>query len=310
MSFAQVCQERNRPVVTAEFPSLDGGDLSQVEAALTEFTGFVDAVNITDNPAAHAHASNVAMAIAVQQLGVEPIMQVVCRDRNRLAIQGDIIGASMFGVRNICALTGDDVTAGDEPEARRVFDLDGPQVIAVAEGLARGTYLSGRAVKHPPMLFVGAVENPYAPPQGKRAQRALKKVDAGARFLQLQIGYQPEMLEAFMAACVANGTSQRAAILPTVILTKSAGALKFMEGNVAGIHVPSSVIDRIAASPDQAEASYQLVREFSEHALSLPGVAGLHITDFRHDGSVQRLTEDLHIGPKYEEHHAYSAEFG
>jgi methylenetetrahydrofolate reductase (NADPH) len=307
MSFARLCQQRHRPIVTAEFPALDGGDLSHVQTALTEFTGFVDAVNITDNPAAHAHASNVSMAIAVQQLGVEPIMQVVCRDRNRLAIQGDIVGASMFGVTTICALTGDDVTAGDEPEARRVFDLDGPQVIAVADGLARGTYLSGRAVKHPPKLFVGAVENPYAPPMDKRAQRALKKVDAGAKFLQLQIGYQPEVLEAFMAKCVELGVTQRAAILPTVILTKSAGALRFMEGNVAGIHVPSAVIDRIAASSDQAEASYELVREFSAHALSLPGVAGLHITDFRHDGSVRRLTEDLHIGPKFEEHHAHSA---
>lgn len=297
--FGGLLADRSRPIVTAEFPSLDGGDLGTVAEALEHYRPYVDAVNITDNPAAHAHASNVSMAIAVKQLGVEPIMQVVCRDKNRIAAQADVVGASMHGVSIFCALTGDDVTAGDEPEARRVFDLDGPQLISVMNGISRGRYLSGRELKHPRELLIGAVENPFAPPADVRIRRAKTKVDAGARFLQLQIGYEPELLESFMAGLVANGVADRAAILPTVILTKSAGALRFMEGNVPGIHVPDPVIDRVGQAEDPAEESYLLVREQVEHALSLPGVAGIHITDFRHDDSLRRLVSDLAIGPAF-----------
>ncbi len=307
---AELVRDRHRPIVTAEFPSIDTGNIDTVAGKLADIAPFVDAINVTDNPAAHAHASNVSMAIALQQLGAEPILQIVCRDKNRLAIQADIVGAAVFGVRNICALTGDDVTAGDEPEARRVYDLDGPQLIAVATGIGQGHYLSGRKIDPAPDLFVGAVENPFAPPFEHRPERALKKVDAGARFLQLQIGYQPEILAAFMAACVANGVAERAAVLPTVILTKRAGALKFIESHVAGIHVPDDVIAHIEASEDEAEASYQYARQQVEHILGLPGVAGVHITDFRHDGSLGRLVEDCQIGPRFEEHHAHSVEFG
>lgn len=305
--FERLCGSRERTIVTAEFPSFDGGTLEDVRTAAERLAPYVDAINVTDNPAAHAHASNTAMAIALTQLGYNPILQVVCRDKNRLAIQSDIVGVSMFGVQNICALTGDDVTAGDEPEARRVYDLDGPQLVKVATLMGTGMYLSGRKMTAPPHLFVGAVENPTAPPLDYRATRALKKVEAGARFLQLQIHYRPEQLEAFVAACVANGVAERAAILPTICLTKAARALSFMNEQVPGISVPRATIDRVAQSEDPKEESYQLVRELASHALSLPGVAGLHITDFRHDDSVRRLTEDLAIGPRFEEQHAHSA---
>jgi methylenetetrahydrofolate reductase (NADPH) len=306
-AFERLCETRQRPVVTAEFPSFDGGTVDDIRRAAERLAPWVDAINVTDNPAAHAHASNTAVAIALSQLGYNPILQVVCRDKNRLAIQSDIVGVSMFGVQNICALTGDDVTAGDEPEARRVYDLDGPQLVKVATIMGTGRYLSGRSMTAPPHLFVGAVENPTAPPLDYRAARALKKVDAGARFLQLQICYQPAQLEAFMAACVANGVAERAAILPTVCLTKTGRGLTFMNDHVPGIVVPSATVQRVSTSDDPKEAAYQLVRELAEHALSLPGVAGLHITDFRHDDSVRRLTDDLAIGPRFEEQHAHSA---
>jgi methylenetetrahydrofolate reductase (NADPH) len=269
-----------------------------VNERLAAIAPYVDAINATDNPAAHAHASNVSIAIAMVQAGVEPIMQVVCRDKNRLAIQADIVGASMHGVRNICALTGDDVTAGDEPEARRVFDLDGPQVVAVATGLANGHYVSGRKIDPAPDLFVGAVENPYAPPTPYRIERAKIKSDAGARFLQTQIGYQPDLLEKFVAGCNDNGVTERTSLLVTVVLVKRAGALRFMDREVPGISVPADVIDRVAGASDESEAAYQLVLEQCQHALSLPGVAGLHLTDFRHDGSLGRLVEDLGLAAR------------
>lgn len=318
---SQLLESGQRPVVTAEFPSIDGGGLAAVEKAADEMRPYVDAVNATDNPAAHAHASNVSIAIAMQQFGLEPIMQVVCRDKNRIAMQADIMGASLFDIQNIACLTGDDVTAGDEPEARRVFDLDGPQLIKAATGLSEGHYLSGRAIKQPPTLFVGAVENPYAPPLDYRVQRALKKAQAGARFLQLQIGYYPERLEAFVAGCLEAGVTVTTALIPTIVLTKTARALNFMDDSVPGISIPADMIARVADAGDKeavAEASYQLTLELSRHALSLNGVSGLHITDFRHDGSLARLVEDLAIGPSYsavantarKEHHAHGSQLG
>jgi methylenetetrahydrofolate reductase (NADPH) len=299
----------SRPVVTGELPSVDSGGLDAVRAKLELIAPYVDAVNATDNPAAHAHASNVAIAVAMRQLGAEPIMQVVCRDKNRLAVQADIVGAALFGVENVCALTGDDVTAGDEPQARRVFDLDGPQLVKVATGLAEGRYLSGRAIDPAPALFVGAVENPFAPPLEHRIARAAKKGENGARFLQLQIGYHPDRLERFVRGCVDAGVTQRTALIPTVCLTKSARALSFMDEHVPGISVPAATVARVKGAADGAEESYQVTLELARHALSLPGVAGIHLTDFRHDGSLARLVDDLEIGPTHgQEQHAHGSQ--
>src|SRR6059036_3048680 len=177
-----------RFVLTAELLTVDSGGLDAVHGHFQPFEDWVDAVNATDNTSAHAHASPLSIAIAPKQLGMEPVMQLTCRDRNRLALQAEIAGAALHGIENVCCLTGDDVTAGDEPEARRVFDLDGPQLVALCGVLAGGRYLSGRALEPAPRLFVGAVENPGAPPFEYRVERAMKKADAGARFLQLQIG--------------------------------------------------------------------------------------------------------------------------
>src|SRR5205807_6961150 len=144
-----------RFVVTAELLTIDAGGLEAVRERFVPFEPWVDAVNATDNTSAHAHASPVAVAIALKQLGVEPVMQLVCRDRNRLALESEIAGAALHGIENICCLTGDDVTAGDEPEARRVFDLDSIQLLAGAESMRGGRYLSGRKLDPPPPLFLG-----------------------------------------------------------------------------------------------------------------------------------------------------------
>ncbi len=162
--FRDLVEAGDQLVLTGEAPAIDGGTLEVFNGRIAEMAQWVDAMNATDNTAAHAHASNVACAIAIAQAGVEPILQVVCRDKNRIACQADMVGAALHGIHNICCLTGDDVTAGDEPEARRVFDLDGPQLIRVAAALSRGHYLSGRKLDPAPPLFVGAVENPGAPP--------------------------------------------------------------------------------------------------------------------------------------------------
>jgi methylenetetrahydrofolate reductase (NADPH) len=298
-------------VITAEMPAIDGGGPAEVQRQLAPMRDWLDAVNATDNTAAHAHASPLAVAIALKQAGVEPIMQLVCRDRNRLALQSDLVGAAMHGIDNVAALTGDDVSAGDEPEAKRVFDLDGPQLVALARMLANGRYLSGRPLEPAPRFFVGAVENPGAPPVEYRVERALMKARAGARFLQLQIGYRPEVLERFVEQAVATGLTDRAALIPSITILRSARALRFVDQKVPGVEVPAAVIERVEAAADQQQACFELAHELAAHALSLPGVSGLHLISFRKDAGIAQLCTRLGLEPRIEREkslaHAYDS---
>ena len=289
-----------RFVVTAELHAVDGGGLDAVRERVEPIEDWVDAVNATDNTAAHAHASPVAVAIALVQLGVEPVMQLVCRDRNRLALEADIAGAALHGVENVCCLTGDDVTAGDEPEARRVFDLDSTQLLVTAGQMAAGHYLSGRAIEPAPHLFLGAVENPWAPPTDYRVERALKKVRAGARFLQLQVGFEQAPLERFMAEAVATGLATQAALIPSICLVGSPRALRYMDESVPGISVQAALIERAERAADPSAECFEIACELAAHARALPGVAGLHLISFRRDGAVARLCERLEIPPRAE----------
>jgi len=293
-------------VITGELPVINGGAVGVVAELLAPMGDYLDAVNATDNPSAHAHASPLAVAIALRAAGAEPIMQLTCRDRNRLALQADLVGAALHGIENICALTGDDVTAGDEPQARRVFDLDGPQLVALAGTIAAGRYLSGRAIEPAPPLFVGAVENPGAPPHDVRVRRAEKKAQAGARFLQLQICPRPELLERFVAGAYAAGLTERCTLLASICMVRTARALRFIDERVPGVEVPPHLIARIEAAADQDEACFELACEQARHALALPGVAGLHLISFRHDAAVARLCERLGIPTRVErEEHGY-----
>ena len=283
-------------VFTSEFPSVDGGGMASVERNAARLAPWFDAVNATDNPAAHAHTSNTTTAIAMKMFGLEPIMQIVCRDKNRLAIQSDMMGASLHGITNLSLLTGDDVTAGDEPEARRVFDIDSAQAINIARIMANGQYLSGRAIKPAPEFYLGAVENAAAPPFDYRIQRALKKYRAGAKFLQLQICYHPDRLEAFCKGVAELVPDLK--LIPTVVLVKGGKGLGFMNDKVPGIDVPADVLARVQKASDPSVEVNKLTLELAQHALSLPGVRGLHIIDFRHDDTLDRFMNDLGRTPK------------
>jgi methylenetetrahydrofolate reductase (NADPH) len=289
-----------RFVVTAELLTVNAGGLDAVHERFEPFAEFVDATNATDNTAAHAHASPLAVAIALKQLGMEPVMQLTCRDRNRLALEAELAGAALHGVENICCLTGDDVTAGDEPEARRVFDLDSIQLLALGETLRRGTYLSGRKIEPAPKLFLGAVENPGAPPYDYRVERALKKVRAGARFLQLQVSFQPERLAAFMQEAVAKGLDKQCALIPSICLVRSPSALRYMDEHVPGITVPQETIERCERAADPEAECFDVACELAERARALPGVAGLHLISFRKEAGIARLCRRLGIPTREE----------
>jgi methylenetetrahydrofolate reductase (NADPH) len=280
--------------------TVNSGGLQAVHERFAPYEEYVDAVNATDNTAAHAHASPLAVAIALQQLGMEPVMQLVCRDRNRLALEAEIAGAALHGIENICCLTGDDVTAGDEPEARRVFDLDSIQLLVTANAMRGGHYLSGRKIDPAPKLYLGAVENPAAPPVEHRVERALKKVRAGARFLQLQVGFAREPLERFMREAVASGLAEQAAILPSICLVRSPSALRFIDEKVPGISVTADVIERCERAADPEAECFEVACELADHARSIPGVRGLHLISFRKEAGIARLCARLGIPTRRE----------
>ncbi len=227
-------------------------------------------------------------------------MQLTCRDRNRLALQADIAGAALHGIENLCCLTGDDVTAGDEPEARRVFDFDSIQLVGVAESMRHGTYLSGKKLEPAPKLFIGAVENPGAPPYDHRVDRAFKKVRAGARFLQLQVSFEPERVAAFMREAYARGLHDECALIPSICLVRSPSALRYMDEHVPGITVPAATIERCERAADPELECFEVAYELAEHARSLPGVAGLHLISFRREAGIARLCQRLNIPTRNE----------
>ncbi len=295
-------------VVTAELPVIDAGGHAEIARQLDPMRHYVDAFNATDNPAAHAHCSPLAVSIGLMQAGVEPVMQLVCRDRNRLALEADLVGAAMHGIENVSCLTGDDVTAGDEPEARRVFDLDSIQLIALARALDGGRYLSGRPLTPRPHFFIGAVENPGAPPFAYRVRRTAKKALSGARFLQLQLCWRTELLERFMGAAHDLGLSQRIALIPSICILRTVGGMRFVASHVPGIDVPPSVVARVEQAADAEAECFEIAYELATHALSLPGVAGLHFISFRKDAGIAKLCGRLGIPPRTErESNGYSA---
>jgi methylenetetrahydrofolate reductase (NADPH) len=252
-------------VVTAEMPVIDGGGHAEIQRQLEPMRPFVDAFNATDNPAAHAHCSPLAVSIGLRQ-------------------------------------------AGDEPEARRVFDLDSIQLIALARSLDRGTYLSGREIHPQPHFFVGAVENPSAPPLEYRVRRAAKKALAGARYLQLQLCYRPELLEHFMYAAHDIALTERIALIPSICILRTVGSMRFVANHVPGIDVPPSVVSRVEQAADPEAECFEIAYELAAHALAQPGVAGLHFISFRKDAGIAKLCGRLGIPPRIErESHGYSA---
>jgi methylenetetrahydrofolate reductase (NADPH) len=294
-----------RTVITSELPAIDGGGLADVDRQLAPMRAWVDAVNATDNTAAHAHASPLAISVAMRQAGIEPIMQLVCRDRNALALQADIVGAAMLGIENILCLTGDAIDAGDEPDGAAVFELSGTELVGLARTLSEGRYRSGRPLDPAPRLFIGAVESATPPPIEDRVKRALTKAQAGARFLQLQISFTPGLLEEFVAQAGAAGVT--AALLPSITLLGSARGLRFMDEKVFGVDVPAETIERVDAAHDQAAACLDLAYEQARHALSLPGVSGLHLISFRKDDAIAELCQRLGLAPTAERDHAHDS---
>jgi methylenetetrahydrofolate reductase (NADPH) len=288
-------------VVTCELETIDGGDPGEVYAAAEPLQGKVDAVNCTDNSAAHPHLSQVAAARLLLDRGIEPIVQFACRDRNRLALQADLLGAHALGARNVLLMTGDDVTAGDHPEAKPIYDLDALHLLRIARIMRdEGTYLNGRPLTSPPTFLIGAVENPFAPPVDYRPIRLDKKIDAGAEFIQTQICFNVERMRAFMQAVWESGAAQRAWIIAGVYVPRSARAAGYLRDWVPGIDVPEEVVRRLTGVPKerQEDEGVRMAVEICHELRTMPGIAGIHLMSIRGERAIVRVVEELGLLPR------------
>jgi len=280
--------------ITAEVSPPDSADPELVRRKGALLKEHVDAVNATDHTGATVHMSSWAVSALLAQMGVEPVMQMTCRDRNRLAMQGDLLGAAALGVRNVLCLTGDHVSVGDHPEAKAVYDLDSLHLLRLARTMRdEGAYLSGRKLATPPRLFLGAAENPFAAPFEFRPQRLAMKVEAGADFVQTQVVYDVERFAAFMQAVRDLGLHERVFILPSVGPLRSARMARFMRDRVPGVVVPDEVMARIERTPEarQAAEGINLCVEIIQRLREIPGVAGVHIIAVRWEQAVAEIVE-------------------
>jgi len=265
--------------------------------------GVVDAANCTDNPAAHPHVSSLAVGALVARSGVAPIVQLTCRDRNRLALQADLLGAAALGARDVLLLTGDDVSAGDHPEAKPIYDIDSMHLLRIARTLRdEGKYLSGRALTSRPSYFIGAVENPFAPPHDFRPVRLGKKVEAGAEFIQTQLCFNVPRLREFMARVRDAGLLERVFVLVSVYVARSIRALRYLRDVVPGIDVPDAVMQRFERTPAerQAQEGFAMALETVAALRETPGVSGVHLISIKGQDAILRLIEEAALLPRPE----------
>ena len=278
--------------VTTEISPPDSADPHEVYERARVFDGYVDAMNATDGSGGNCHMSSVGMCSLLTRRGYSMVMQVTCRDRNRIAIQGDVLGAAAMGVANILCLTGDDVTAGDHPEAKPVFDLDSMSMLTMLKGMRDDSqYLSGRKLTNPPRVFLGAAENPFAPPLDYRSLRLEKKVSAGAQFVQTQYCFDMEILRNFMSAVRDQGLHERVFILPGVGPLASAKSAEWIRSHIPGVHIPDEVIKRLKGAQDQAQEGVNVCIEILQQLKEIEGVHGAHIMAYRQEQRVSEIVE-------------------
>jgi methylenetetrahydrofolate reductase (NADPH) len=282
--------------ITSELSPVRGASAEAMKERARLLIGWVDAVNLTDNQGAHVRMSSWAAAIAAREAGLEPIMQMTCRDRNRIALQSDLLGAAAVGMENLLFMTGDYPKFGDHPGAKPVFDLDSVTMLWTARTMRdTGRLLSGNELKPPPSgLFLGAVENPFAPPEEFRAARAAKKIAAGAQFIQTQYVFDVPAFERWVTALRDEGLTGRCSILAGVGVVRSLRALDFMaSGRVPGVVVPDDVQQRLRSVPDDQveEEGARLAAEAIAQVKEIPGVAGVHLLTAGYEKKVPELLD-------------------
>ncbi len=261
----------------------------------------VDAVNVTDNQTAIVRMSSLAACSLLKTAGLDPVLQMVVRDRNRISLQSDILGASAMGIRNVLCLSGDHQIFGNQPQAVGVFDLDSIQFVQAVKGMRdEGLILGGDLLDHKPDMFIGAAANPFADPLGFRIVRLAKKIKAGADFIQTQCIYNLERFEAWLSMAADRGLTENVHILGGVTPIKSAGMARYMKTKVAGMDVPDALIKRVEGVPKgkQREEGINICVETILRLKELPGVSGVHIMAIEWEEAVGEIVERAGLYPR------------
>ena len=264
--------------VTSEVGPPKGTDPTVVTKKGTRLKDYCDALNVTDNQTAIVRLSSLAGCALLRRAEVDTVMQIVCRDRNRIAIQSDVLGAIALGIRNFLCLSGDHQKFGNHPTAKNVFDLDSIQLIAALKKMRdEKKFICGEDISGEVPIFIGAAENPYADPFEFRAVRLAKKVKAGAQFIQTQAVYDIAKFARFMEMVRERGLDKQAHILAGIIPIRSAGMARYMQSSVPGVHVPQEIVDRMKAATTAKEEGMRIALEAIDQVRQIPGVRGIHI---------------------------------
>ena len=286
---------------TGECGPPKGGNVEHLKEKMAHLKDKVDSVNITDNQTAVVRMASWAASSIMIQEGMEPNFQMVCRDRNRLAIMSDILGTYAMGVRNMLCLSGDHQGFGNHPEAKNVFDIDSMQLIALVKHMRdEGKFLNGEEIDEPPKLFIGAASNPFADPYEFRVHRLAKKIAAGADFIQTQCIYNMDKFRNFMKKAVDMGLHEKAYILAGVTPMKSVGMARYMAKSVPGMDVPDSLIDRLkgAGKGKVAEEGIKFALEQIQEFKEMEGVAGVHLMAIEWEHKVPEIAERAGVLPR------------
>jgi len=286
---------------TGECGPPKGANVEHLKEKMEHLRGMVDSINVTDNQTAVVRMSSAAASTIMVQAGLEPNFQMVCRDRNRLAIQADILGASAVGIRNMLCLSGDHQQFGNHPESKNVYDIDSMQLIALVKKMRdEGKFLNDEEIDEPPKLFIGAASNPFADPVDFRIYRLANKIDAGADFIQTQCIYNMPRFREFMKRAVDMGLTEKTYLLAGVTPMKSAGMAKYMAKSVPGMDVPDELIKRIqdAGKGKMAEEGIRFAIEQIEEFKEMPGVAGVHLMAIEWEHKVPEIAERAGVLPR------------
>jgi len=286
---------------TGELGPPRGTDVAVIREKAAFLKGAVDAVNITDNQTAVVRMSSWAACLLLLQEGLEPNYQMVCRDRNRLAMQSDILGAYALGIRNLLCLSGDHQKFGDHPQAKGVFDIDSMQLIGMVKQMRdEGTFLSGTDITKPPKIFIGAAANPFADPFEWRVFRLAKKIDAGADFIQTQCIYNMKKFKEWLHQANDMGLTEQTYILAGVTPMKSVGMVRYMKNNVPGMDVPDDLIKRLqgAGKGRVAEEGIKIACEQIEELKEMKGISGVHLMAIEWEQKVPEIAERAGVLPR------------
>ncbi len=286
---------------TGELGPPRGTSAEEVRKKAAHLKGKVDAVNITDNQTAVVRMASWAACIILIQEGLEPNYQMVCRDRNRLAMQADILGAYAHGIRNMLCLSGDHCKFGDHPHAKGVFDIDSMQLIQMVKKMRdEGKLLSGSEIEEPPKIFIGAAANPFADPFEWRVHRLAKKIKAGVDFIQTQCIYNMEKFQEWIKQSNEMGLTEKVYILAGVTPMKSVGMAKYMKNNVPGMDVPDEIINRLKGvdKKKQGDEGIKIACEQIEKFKEMKGVSGVHLMAIEWEHRVPEITERAKVLPR------------